>query len=445
MASWRWRLALPYGLLVGLLMIWLVVDWRLGLVAVGLAVGLGLGLGAWLLRPVQQVTDVIQRMKNGDLEARLLITKPQGEIDNLILALNELGEQLQNKIATLAEGQQRLVAILDHLADGVVITDSSGRVEMINPAASQLLNITPQTALNDTFAQVVRHHQFIHLWQRCQQQGREQVETVEISQRGLFLQVIITPLRDEDLTAEPRGYLVIFQNLTPIRRLETIRRDFISNLSHELRTPLASLKAVVETLRDGALEDLAVAGRFLDRADREVDALTQMVQELLELSRIESGKVPLRLRPTTLAEIVLPAVDRLRPQAERNQLNLRLEIPTDLPSLMVDGERIQQVVTNLVHNAIKFTSAGGQIVIRGGRQAELVVVEVADNGVGIPAGDIPRIFERFYKADRARSQGGTGLGLAIARHLVQAHGGQIWAKSKEGKGSTFYFTLPMIK
>ena len=443
MASWRWRLALPYGLLVGLLMVWLAVEWWVAVGAVGLAVGLGLGVGGWLLRPVQQLTTMIRRMEQGDLEARLLVPNPQGEFDNLILALNELGEQLQNKIAALAEGQRRLVAILDHLADGVVITDSSGRVEMINPAAGQLLGIAPENALTYTFAQTVRHHQFIHLWQRCQQQGTEQIETVEISQRGLFLQVIITPLRDGDLAAEPRGYLVIFQNLTPIRRLETIRRDFISNLSHELRTPLASLKAVVETLRDGALEDPSATIRFLDRADHEVDALTQMVQELLELSRIESGKVPLRLRPTALTEIVLPAVDRLRPQAERNQLTLQLELPTDLPAVMVDGERIQQVVTNLVHNAIKFTPAGGHIGLRASQQAEQVVVEVADNGVGIPAGDLSRIFERFYKADRARSQGGTGLGLAIARHLVQAHGGQIWVKSKEGKGSTFCFTLPV--
>lgn len=443
MASWRWRLALPYGLLVGLLMVWLAAEWWVVVVAVGLAVGLGLGLGACLLRPVQQLIAIVQRMGQGDLDSRLLVPNPQGELDQLILALNELGEQLQDKIGTLAEGQQRLVAVLDHLADGVVITDGSGRVEMINPAAGQLLGITPQEALTYTFAQAVRHHQFIHLWQRCQQQGTEQIESIEISQRDLFVQVIITPLRDGDVTVAPHGYLVIFQNLTAIRRLETIRRDFISNLSHELRTPLASLKAVVETLRDGALEDPPAAVRFLDRADREVDALTQMVQELLELSRIESGKVPLRLRPTILAEIVWPAIDRLRPQAERNQLTLQLDLPANLPFVLVDGERIQQVVTNLVHNAIKFTPAGGQITVRASQQAEQVLVEVIDKGVGIPAGDLSRIFERFYKADRARSQGGTGLGLAIARHLVQAHGGKIWVKSKEGKGSTFYFTLPV--
>lgn len=184
-----------------------------------------------------------------------------------------------------------------------------------------------------------------------------------------------------------------------------MRRDFISNISHELRTPLASLKALVETLRDSALDDPPAARRFLDRADQEVDALTQMVQEILELSRIESGKVPLRLSPTPVAD----------------------------------------VISNLVHNAVKFTPEGGKISVRAKRSDEgmSVVISVTDNGVGIPAGELDRIFERFYKADRARSGGGTGLGLAISRHLVQAQGGRIWAKSKEGKGSTFYFTLPI--
>jgi two-component system phosphate regulon sensor histidine kinase PhoR len=204
------------------------------------------------------------------------------------------------------------------------------------------------------------------------------------------------------------------------------------------------LKAVVETLRDGALDDPPAAHRFLDRADREVDALTQMVQELLELSRIESGKVPLRLSPTPVADVIAPAVERLRPQADRNRIELTVEIPADLPPVLIDAQRVQQVVSNLLHNAIKFTPAGGQVTIRAkDGDAEMVRVEVTDTGIGIPTGDLPRIFERFYKTDRARSSGGTGLGLAIARHLVQAHGGEIRARSKEGHGSTFTFTLPV--
>ncbi|MEA3345019.1 MAG: ATP-binding protein [Chloroflexota bacterium] len=263
------------------------------------------------------------------------------------------------------------------------------------------------------------------------------VEPVEMDRQGLFLQVIVTPLQE----AEPQACLIILQDLTRVRRLETIRRDFISNISHELRTPLASLKALVDTLRGGALEDPPAAQRFLNHMETEVDALTQMVRELLELSRIESGRAAFRLEPVVVADVVLPPVERLQPQAERAGLQLTVDLPGDLPPVLADAERIQQVVTNLVHNAIKFTPSGGMVMLSAESIGEEVVISVRDTGVGIPADDLPRIFERFYKADRARSGGGTGLGLAIAKHIVQAHDGRIWVESTEGQGSTFSFTL----
>jgi two-component system phosphate regulon sensor histidine kinase PhoR len=205
---------------------------------------------------------------------------------------------------------------------------------------------------------------------------------------------------------------------------------------------LASLRALTETLRDGALDDPPAANRFLDRMEVELDALTQMVEELLELSRIESGQVPLRLNPVLPQAAVCPAVERLRTQAERNHLDLDVQVARDLPLVLVDAGRIHQVVTNLVHNAIKFTPAGGRIEVRATSDAAWVTVTVKDSGIGIAPHDLTRIFERFYKTDRSRAVGGTGLGLAIAKHLVQAHGGAIWAESQGGKGSVFYFTLP---
>jgi two-component system phosphate regulon sensor histidine kinase PhoR len=236
--------------------------------------------------------------------------------------------------------------------------------------------------------------------------------------------------------------LVILQDLTRVRRLETVRRDFISNISHELRTPLASLKALADTLRDGALEDPPAARRFLDRMEVEVDALTQMVQELLELSRIESGQVGFEIAPVPVADVINPPLERLRPQAERADLQLSIDLAPDLPPVLADAERMRQVITNLVHNAIKFTPPGGEVAISATAGQDEVIISVRDTGVGIPADDLPRIFERFYKADRARSGGGTGLGLAIAKHIVLAHGGRIWAESVEGRGSTFSVALP---
>ena len=237
--------------------------------------------------------------------------------------------------------------------------------------------------------------------------------------------------------------LLVFQDLTRVRKLETVRRDFVSNVSHELRTPLASLKALTETLQEGALEDPPAARRFLKRMETEIDNLTQMVRELLELSRIESGRIPLNRKPIDPCALAAPAVERLQVQAERAGLRLAMDCPDALPQVLADAERIEQVLVNLIHNAIKFTPAGGSIDLSAEQVADKVVFSVRDSGVGIPAEVLPRIFERFYKVDQARTGGGTGLGLSIARHIVDAHGGQIWAESKEKAGSTFSISLPL--
>jgi two-component system phosphate regulon sensor histidine kinase PhoR len=400
--------------------------------------------------PVRRLTAVAQRMTAGDLDARLLVSS-QDEVGQLTQAFNDLGAQIRKQVDRLDTERERLVTILENMADGVIITDEHGQVLLINPAAQSMLEVEAEALPGSSFAQVARHYRIIEVWQRGRETGQKQTEAIEIypqqpRKEALFLQIIVTPLNNTLLeVAQRQAYLIILQNLTPVRRLETVRRDFISNISHELRTPLASLKAVVETLRDGAIEDPQAAERFLNRADEEVDALAQMVNELLELSRIESGRVPFRFSPTTIYQIVEPAVTRLQPQADRNGVSLILDLPRHLPPVLVDGQRVQQVVVNLVHNGIKFTPAGGSITISAQESEGAIVVEVTDTGYGIPAADLPRIFERFYKADRARSSGGTGLGLAIARHIVQGHGGRIWARSREGQGSTFYFSLPIAE
>jgi two-component system, OmpR family, phosphate regulon sensor histidine kinase PhoR len=411
-----------------------------GLVVALLAALLAVILAGRTTRPIRQLTAVAERMAAGDLSARLF-PSGQDEVGQLTRAFVHMADQIRDQVTSLAEERARLAAVLDHMADGVLITDGSGQVRLVNAAAARLLDTSEERAVGRSFAQVAPYYPLIELWKACRERSEEQIDMVEVSRHNLFLQAIVTPFQE----AGSEGYLVILQDLTRIRRLETVRRDFISNISHELRTPLAGLKALVDTLRGGAIKDPPAAKRFLKRMDVEVDALTQMVEELLELSRIESGQAPLLLVPTPVADVVIPPVDRLRPQAERAGLELAVSFPAQLPPVLADADRARLALTNLVHNAVKFTPPGGRIAVAVQSAGDEAIFSVQDTGVGIPAEDLPRIFERFYKADRARSGGGTGLGLAIAKHVVQGHGGSIWAESVEGQGSTFFFTLPLAE
>ena len=346
-----------------------------------------------------------------------------------------LALSLRVRTSVVDAERARLAAVLDRMTDGVLIADSSGQILFANPAIERLFD-TDQT-VGRRVAEVLRQHQLVEAWQRSRETGEAQEESVELPARRRFLQLVVLPDR------QTGGSLLLVQDLTRVRRLETVRRDFISNVSHELRTPLASLKALTETLRDGALEDPKAAPRFLGRIEIEVDALTQMATELLELSRIESGQVPLQRKAVPAAALLLSAAERMHAQVERAGLVLRLDPAQDMTEVWADAPRLEQVLVNLIHNAVKFTPPGGEVVLAAQTESGSVRFSVRDSGVGIPSDDLERIFERFYKADRARSGGGTGLGLSISRHLVEAHGGKIWAESTEGQGSTFYFTIPV--
>ncbi len=414
------------------------MNWfLLGLVALlTLLLVLSIGRGLDLRRRLRRYTALVHRTAEGEA-APLALPVDEKRLEDLSNAVRELIQAMQAEMSTLDAERGRLAAVLDQMTDGVLIADAEGRVQFANPAAAKMFDAAG--SVGRSVAEVLRQHQLVEAWRRCQQDGQLQTESVELPARRQFLQLVAIPDRHAG------GSLLLVQDLTRLRRLETVRRDFISNLSHELRTPLASLKALTETLREGALDDPPAAHRFLERIETEVDALTQMAQELLELSRIESSQVPLELKPVAPADLLGSAAERMRTQAERAGLDLRLEVPDGLPRVNADLPRLEQVLVNLIHNAVKFTRPGGQVTLLAQAEGEFVRFAVRDTGAGIPADDLPRIFERFYKADRARSGGGTGLGLSIARHLVEAHGGGIWAESEEGRGSTFFFTIPLAR
>ncbi len=347
---------------------------------------------------------------------------------------NNLAKNLNLQLSAFNSERARLAAVLDQMTDGVLMADSQGKIIFANPASKKLFETT--NPVDHTIAEVVRHHQLVEAWRHSQQTNELQSESIEIPTRRQFLQLIVIPDNNTG------GSLLLVQDLTRVHRLETVRRDFISNISHELRTPLASLKALTETLQDGALSDPEAGPRFLNRIVTEVDALTQMTQELLDLSRIESGQVELNLASISPKELLLSASDRMKLQAERASLSLHVECPNDLPNVRADQARLEQVLVNLIHNAVKFTRPGGEITLLAESIDGGVRFGVKDTGIGIPSDDVSRIFERFYRVDKSRAGGGTGLGLSIARHIVEAHRGKIWVDSLEGQGSTFYFTIP---
>jgi two-component system phosphate regulon sensor histidine kinase PhoR len=358
------------------------------------------------------------------------------KIENLSNAIASFKKTFDLRLSTLDSQNERLATVLEQLTDGVIIVDANGLIQLANPAAQRLFETS--SAPGRSVIEVLRNHQLVEAWRRCQQTGEMQSESVELPARRQFLQVIAIP------DSHASGSLLLAQDLTRVRRLETVRRDFISNISHELRTPLASLKALTETLQGGALSDPEAGPRFLGRINAEVDALTQMAQELLDLSRIESGQVELMLMPLEPKKLLNSAADRMRLQAERAGLKLQVHCAEDLQSVRVDKARLEQVLVNLIHNAVKFTKPGGEITLEAESTSGGVKFAVRDTGVGIPSESLSRIFERFYRVDRSRTGSGTGLGLSISRHIVEAHGGKIWANSREGEGSVFHFEIPSV-
>jgi len=402
----------------------------------GLAVLLAVWITSLTLRPLRSLSNWVEQTGAGAAPA-LQPATGRDEISELQTAFQRLYRQMQDRLSELRAERGKLEAVLMNMSDGIIIADSQGIVRLINPAAERIFEVSDNPG-QQSLTEVVRHHQIVDLWRKCLINPAQPSAMVEMTAGKHHLQAVAT-----SLGAEMDGsVLLMIQDLTRVRRLETVRRDFISNVSHELRTPLASLKALTETLQEGALEDPPAARRFLSQMENEIDNLTQMVRELLELSKIESGRVPLQRRPCAPGQLISAPVERMRLQAERAGLSVLLESPEGLPEVSADPLRIEQVLVNLIHNAVKFTPPGGQIKVGAYLRDADVAFFVYDSGVGIQPENLTRIFERFYKADRSRSGGGTGLGLSIARHMIEAHGGRIWAESTPGQGSTFTFTLP---
>lgn len=400
-------------------------------------------LAAWAIsrittRPIRKLTAASRKIASGELEQKIPV-ETRDEVGELARAFNEMSEKFKELVVTISGDRTRLATILDNMADGVIMTDVEGNISLVNPAAGKMFEIKNANVTNRHVIEVVRDHEIDEVLKLCLETAVTQSLQYESGMSKRYLRAIAIPVVHDELT----GTLLLFQDLSELRNLQTTRRELIGNISHEFRTPLSGIKAMVETLREGAVDDKKTAADFLARIDEEVERLTQIVAELSELSRIETGKAELRLESLDLNLLIVEIITQLHPQIERQHLIINSELAPSLPSIEVDIARIRQTIINLVHNAIKFTDSGGEITITSKQNDNLVIVEISDTGVGIAKNDLPHVFERFYKVDRARSGGGTGIGLAIAKHVIEAHGGSIKVQSQEGKGSTFSFSLPL--
>jgi two-component system phosphate regulon sensor histidine kinase PhoR len=403
----------------------------LSLLAAAIVAAIVAILAAWVIqraiaRPIELLTE------RAEAQDELVEVRGPVEIERLAAALRRASAAVRAEHAVAGAERDRLATLIDELGDAIFIADADGRVLLANAAARATAG---EDVIGRHLPAVIRDHETLAAIASARG-GREATATIERASPRRFLRAVARPLEGGQL-------LLVVQDLTALRRLETVRSDFVANVSHELRRPITSLKAMAEALEEGALNDPAVARDFVHRMQQEIDGLAQLTNELLTLTRIESGAETLTLRPQSPSDLLADCARRMGPLAARADVTLLVE-PGDAPAVRADGERVAQVLANLVHNAVKFTPAGGAVRLSAAREDGRVAFSVADSGVGIERADLERVFERFYKADRSRSGGGTGLGLAIAKHVVQAHGGRIEAKSDgPGRGATFRFTLPL--
>lgn len=410
----------------------------LSLLAFSIALGISLLISFIILKPLREITQYAYNISPSTLEET---PTKRDEIGQLKHAITSMAERMTKQFHRLEAESNQLSAVMNTMSDGIIIISSTGAIRLINPAAIAMFGVTGDRVNYATFPETVRNFQINELWKDSLSGNNIHSTTVELLPEKTFLQAVAIPLTGE----QPGDTLMVFQDLTRLRKLEVIRRDFISNVSHELRTPLSSLKALTETLQDGALNDPPAAQRFLVQMNQETDNLIQLVEELLELAKIESSRVPLKIISVSPRDLILPSLERMKLQAERSKIDISFNCSDNLPFVKADPQRIEQVLINLLHNAIKFTPPGGKIHAEVVQKDNELIFSIKDTGVGVAPEDIQRIFERFYKADKARSSRGTGLGLSIARHLVESHGGKLWAESELGKGSTFFFSLPIDK
>ncbi|MDU4961232.1 MAG: ATP-binding protein [Sporomusaceae bacterium] len=410
-----------------------------------LAVLISIRLAGKFTSPLEEITRVAQEMAQGHLDKRVHIHTGD-EIELLAHTLNKLASSLDDTVnETLAE-KRKLELILAHMDNAVILFDRYGRMETYNEMAATTFGVTP-AMLGKHNIQIIANTAFDRSLQETVASNRHQSIEMKNELRGKkrVFQIALAPIAGE---TEANGVLCVFHDITALQEVHERQVEFVANASHELATPLTAIKGFAETLLDGALSDQELSQKFLQIIHAEAERMQRLVGDLLQLAKLDSSdyRHQVRLEPVELNRFIDTIVRELAPRWQSKGLALTVEPAGEL-TVLANADWLKQVLLNLLDNAIKYTPAGGSITVRSQLDGETAQVSVSDTGIGIPAGDLPLIFERFYRVEKARSRsaGGTGLGLAIVRFIVEALGGRIWAKSKLNEGTTFTFTLPLAK
>ncbi|MEW5848660.1 MAG: ATP-binding protein [Myxococcota bacterium] len=411
------------------------------LLALALAALLSSAAAHWMSSTVRQLTRVASGMAGGDLTLRTRI-KGRDEMTSLAHALNAMADGLSRTLNDLRTERDLQARILESMHEGVLVLDAQGRVAVVNAALRETL-LLGADVVGRSPLEIIRNADLQAALDEARARGAPVSREVEIG--GMTPRRLI--VRASPLSGEPPGMVAVLVDVTDVRRLESIRKEFVANVSHELRTPIHAIRSAVETLMGGAKDEPAARDRFIAIIERHAERLGNLVEDLLELSRIESRQVKLSPAPLDCAESMHKATSLCQEQADRKGVRLMVEPPVGAIQVQADRRAVEQVLTNLVDNAIKYSPSGARVTLRAELRNGEVLMSVTDTGPGIAPRHVPHLFERFYRADtgRSRDMGGTGLGLSIVKHLVENMGGSVGVDSAEGKGSTFWFTLPPVE
>lgn len=410
-----------------------------------LALVFGYFLTRSLAQRIGKIQEFSENVARGNFSARVKEITPD-ELGKLSLSLNATADEMQRFVNELQEERNRVTAILEGVRAGVLATDSEERVTLMNPTLARMLQLEPKDSVGRKVLEIVRNVELKQIFDRVLEEKKEVKATIEINLSSpRVFEVVAVPLNES--VPLPSGVVAVLHDITRLKELEAIRRDFVANVSHELRTPLTSIRGFAETLLEGGLEDEKNNRRFVEIIKTHAIHLSELTSELLSLATLESEGFSLNYQEFDLKVLVHEVVESTRSLASRKKQAIAVKLADDLPHFKADRDRIGQVLTNLLDNAIKFTAEEGKIMVQVNLASagDALELHVQDNGIGIPSADLPRVFERFYRVDKVRSrdQGGTGLGLAIVKHIVEAHQGRIDVRSALGQGSEFTVILPI--